>query len=92
MGLIHVAIYTLMEGKVANKDLPVKQYREYFKRKLSHLNPQLHNIFSLNHVSTERVNGVFLSPQSVFKLLLKEDEFRVTEELINFFVDCFNSL
>ena len=68
----------------------MKYYSDFFKRRLSHLDPLSHNIFSLNHVSTQRVNGLFLSSQSVFKLFSKGNQFKVTEELINFFVDCFN--
>ena len=50
----------------------------------------LHNIFSLNHATTEPVNGLFLSADSVMSLLSPESKFMVTEELLNLFVDCFN--
>ena len=79
-----------MNGDVERKHFPLKNSLEFFKRRLSHLDPLSHNIFSLNHVSTQRVNGLFLSSQSVLKLFSKGNQFKVTEELMNFFVDCFN--
>ena len=88
--LVHLAISSLLEGVVINKELELNDYRDEFKRKLTHLDPKLHNIFSLNLATTEPVNGLFLSPHSVMTLLLSESKFRVTEELLNFFVDCFN--
>ena len=86
---IHKAITVLLEG-IHTSPYELKQYRNYFKRKLTHLHPNLHNIFSPNKINPDPVEGLFLSSFSVFKFLAPENEFEVTEELFNFFVNLFN--
>ena len=80
---IHEAISVLLVGKHTST-FQLKNYLKFFNRKLTHLDPKLHNIFSLNRLNTNRVEGLFLSSFSVFKLLEPENEFKVTEELFNF--------
>ena len=86
---IHEAISVLLVGKHTSI-FQLKNYLKFFNRKLTHLDPKLHNIFSLNRLNTNRVEGLFLSSFSVFKLLEPENEFKVIEELFNLFVDLFN--
>ena len=88
--LAHNHISSLLDGFVINQECDCESYMTHFKRKLTHLDLKLHNIFSLNLMNTEPVNGLFLSSHSVMTLLQPETTLRVTEELFNFFVDCFN--
>ena len=86
---IHDAISTFIIG-THTSNLELKHYKKYFNRTLTHLDPELHNVFSLNSINTKHVDGLFLSSHSLMKLLQPETEFRVTEELFNFFIDLFN--
>ena len=61
-----------------------KTLKKYFTRKMTHLDPKSHSIFSLNEINTQPVDGLFLSLVSVMHLLSQENEFRVTEELFVF--------
>ena len=83
---IHEAISVLIEG-VHTKKIQLKEYKIYLERKLTHLNPKLHNIFSLNSINSKPVEGLFLSSPSVMTRLRPEKDYRVTEEFLNFFVN-----
>ena len=41
--MVHEAIYSLLNGVLINQDCELNQYMTYFKRKLTHLDPKLHN-------------------------------------------------
>ena len=68
----------------------VQQWRKYFFRKFTHFNPQGHNVFSMNIMNTQPVDGMFLSSLSIDQILASNKEFKVTEEMFNFFVDTFD--
>ena len=87
---IHQAISKLLTGVRLDTDMELIDYKRLLTKTITHLHPSTFNIFSLNHATTEPVNGLFLSAESVMSLVLPESKFMVTEEVMNLFVDCFN--
>ena len=87
---IHKALTQLLKGLIQDTELTLLDYKDLLTLRLTHLHPTEHNIFSMNHPTNDPVNGLFLSAKSVMLLAEPESKFMVTEEMINFFVDCFN--
>ena len=86
---IHQNISLLINGKL-KLDYEYKNSEKYFHRKLRHLHHESHNIFSLNEINNQPVNGLFLSSISVMHLLSHENHIIVTEELFIYFMKLFN--
>ena len=57
---IYGTIFILIEGAHTSK-FQMETYKNNFNGKLTHLDPELHNIFSLNSINTKPVKGLFLS-------------------------------
>ena len=86
---IHQNISLLINGKL-KLDYEYKSLKEYFHRKFRHFHHESHNIFSLNEINNQPVDGLFLSSISVMHLLSHENDVIVTEELFNFLMELFN--
>ena len=65
---VYDAISVLLLGKYTSS-LKLKHYKNYFNLTLTHFDPKVHNIFSLNKIVNDPVDGMFLSSSSVFQSL-----------------------
>ena len=86
---IHSIVPSLLELAV-HEATTFDQCDKFTKLYVTHLHPDKRNIFSPNAMTFEPIDGIFLSPNLLYKLLESESQERVTEELYNFFADVLN--
>ena len=86
---IHNIVTSLLESEVT-ADTTFDWCVKFMKLHFTHLHPSKHNIFSPNSITSEPIDGMFLSPSLLHNFIDTETHGRVSEELHNFFVDILN--
>ena len=72
------------------KECSSKHWKQILLDNFTHLHPTEDNLFSPNRASPKPVNGIFVSLDSLSKLLSNDKNIKITDEFIKFIVDLLN--